>query len=150
MNIPHVQEIEEDFKDADDSITELFKDLIDPEGRTSDPITSDFRSGPRPDTSKFRLEGLKKFKPRSFDESSPRSEGHYGRGHYVSDLSPTVEIDGLDYAGTKRCCLCYCNTFCILNILQVFEKYLNFDLFKQITIYILFVLQLVHVLRFRF
>jgi hypothetical protein len=94
-----VQTIEEDFMEADDSITELFGSLIDPEGRTSDTATSNFQKAPRPDTSKFRLEGLKKFKPGSFDRSSPSTDGHRARGAHGSDLSPTVEIDGLDYAG---------------------------------------------------
>ncbi|XP_060573034.1 uncharacterized protein LOC132730956 isoform X2 [Ruditapes philippinarum] len=102
----HVQTIEEDFMEADDSITELFGSLIDPEGRTSDNATSNFQKGPRPDTSKFRLEGLKKFKPRSFDRNSPSTDGHHARGAHGSDLSPTVEIDGLDYADAPPCVRC--------------------------------------------
>ncbi|XP_045196989.2 uncharacterized protein LOC123551839 isoform X2 [Mercenaria mercenaria] len=94
----HMQAIEEQFIDADDSITEIFGSLIDPEGRTSSSVTPNFRAGSRPDTSKLRLEGLKKCKPRSFDRTSPRSERHQAHGAFISDLSPTVEIDGFDYA----------------------------------------------------
>lgn len=94
----HVGKIEEEFIHADDSITELFGSLIDPEGSVEEETVTGHVRRPRPDTSHLKLEGLKKFKPRSFDKSSPLDALHRTTQGFVSNLSPTVEIDGFDFA----------------------------------------------------
>lgn len=100
LTTAHVHDFGEHFIDADDSITELFGSLIDPAGSVkSESVTSNLGRA-RPDTSKLRLEGLTKFKPKGFDRNSPREGLQHTSRAFVSDLSPTVEIDGLDYAGT--------------------------------------------------
>ncbi|KAL4232882.1 hypothetical protein ACF0H5_007569 [Mactra antiquata] len=82
-----IAEIEEKFVDTTDSITGLFESLIDP--------STSVASSNRPDTSKLRLNGLKKCRPRS-----PPSSHHYvsHRDFFSERLPSLVEIDGVDEA----------------------------------------------------
>lgn len=94
--------VEESFADTNDSITGLFESLIDPTRDVGRPRQA--RS--RPDTSKLRLDGLNKCKPKSpVHAQSPR---FFAR-------SSSLEVDGVDEAGKKT----YFPT--LLSVLQVLD-----------------------------
>ena len=130
-----VDVLEDTFEEGGNLTTDIFGAIIDPSYPTSPRQQPWGRQGPfheqdfskrvsgervagskrRPDTSNLRLEGLRKCRPRSFDNTpqpvphgltrtgetrkgeTTVAEVHYSRRY--NDLSPEVEFDGPDYAG---------------------------------------------------
>ena len=126
-----VDELEDTFEEGVNLTTDIFGAIIDPSGYPTSPKQRAWgRQGPfyerqssthrGPDRSKLRLEGLRKNRPKSFDNTpntpyvasysnyqsrtvEPRRERttvadvHQNWGY--PNLSPTVETDGPDYAG---------------------------------------------------
>ena len=126
------EDAEDCLEDSGDIITDFFGAIIDPSNRPNylrqhssvrqpppRPPLREISNVPRgPDRSNLKLEGLRKYRPKSFDKTPERDvpdicysrqssrtrrdrtvvEVHRGR-FQVHDLSPEVEVDGPDYAG---------------------------------------------------